>query len=167
MILREEEMKARFFILLVVTGVLGIGCAGGASRTAETAKTYYNQGADCLKQGKYDEAIGDFTRAIEIDSGLAEAYNNRGMAFVMKRDYDQGIRDFTKAIEIKPGLAEAYFNRGTAFTERYIFSEQSGYDARDWGSGHLDQAIRDFAKACELGFQEACKRKLLLNMKPL
>jgi tetratricopeptide (TPR) repeat protein len=166
MIWKEREMKAWFFMLLTVTGIFGIGCAGGTARTAEHAKTYYNRGTDYLKQGNYDLAIEELSQAIAIAPGLAEAYNNRGIAYEMKRDYDQAIRDFTKAIEIRPGIAAAYYNRGNASAERYIYSEQSGYDVRDWSRGDYDQAIRDYTKACDLGVQEACKRKQLPNLQP-
>jgi tetratricopeptide (TPR) repeat protein len=54
------------------------------------------------KKGEYDNAIADYTRAIEIDPNDAWAYCNRGGAYDEKGDYDKAIADYTQAIEIDP-----------------------------------------------------------------
>jgi len=40
---------------------------------------YYNRGVAYHKKGLFDEAIADYTRAIEINPEDAEAYHNRGV----------------------------------------------------------------------------------------
>ena len=86
------------------------------------------------KKARYERAIADFNKAIEINLDDADAYNNRGEAYRHKGDYDQAIADFDKAIELNPDLAKAYNNRGFAYA----------------GKGDNDRAIADFDKVIEL-----------------
>ena len=95
-------MKARFFMLLVVTGIFVLGCVG---KRLDLARDY-------------DQAIHDYNKVIEVNPRYAEAYNNRGIAYFYKGDYDQAIRDSTKAIEIGPRYAGAYYNRGAAYAKK-------------------------------------------------
>jgi tetratricopeptide (TPR) repeat protein len=80
-------------------------------------------------QARFDSAIKDLTKAIEINSEtlktnsiwqgenaevsfrVEEAYWLRGMAYLYKEDFDSAIKDCTKAIETNPKYADAYFLR--------------------------------------------------------
>ena len=105
------------------------------------AYAYLNRGRAYCKNGKFDEAISDFTKAIEIYPSLDAAYRERGIARRYRKDFDQAVADFTKIIESntkegsdKPIHAEAYLDRGIAYREK----------------GELDKAISDFNKALEI-----------------
>jgi tetratricopeptide (TPR) repeat protein len=87
----------------------------------------------------YDQAIEDYSKAIELNPQYADAYSNRGNAYYDKRNYDQAIEDYSKAIELNPQYAIAYYNRGNAY-----------YNKRNY-----DQAIEDYSKAIELNPQYA------------
>jgi len=93
-----------------------------------------NRGVDYLGKGDYDQAISEFTKAIEIDPSLPDAYSNRGDAYLHKANYDQAISDCTKAIAINPNFETAYLNRGVA----YFYQR------------NYDQAISDLSKAIEI-----------------
>ena len=99
----------------------------------------YFKGVTYGEKGQLDQAIADFTKAIEIDSKFAMPYGGRAYAFFLKAQYDQGIADCTKAIEIDPELAMAYINRGIAYADK----------------GQYGQAISDFSKAIELNPRDA------------
>jgi tetratricopeptide (TPR) repeat protein len=62
-----------------------------------------------------DEAIIEYSKAIEIHPGFAMAYRTRGLSYIKTRRIDLAIADLTKAIEISPGLASAYFFRGVSW----------------------------------------------------
>lgn len=93
----------------------------------------YNNRGTCYSQDKkrYDLAIADYTKAIEIKPDYAEALSNRGNAFKNKGEYDIAIFDFNRAVEINPNLSQVYNNRGTVYYER----------------GDSDAAIADYNKA--------------------
>jgi protein O-mannosyl-transferase len=95
---------------------------------------YFNRAISFAKENRNDEAIKDFTRALELKTDYAQAYNYRSMVYITKKRNDEAITDLNKAIGINPGYAEAYNNRG------YIFMNE----------GRNDDAIKDFNKAIEL-----------------
>ncbi|MEM0980786.1 MAG: tetratricopeptide repeat protein [Cyanobacteria bacterium P01_H01_bin.58] len=49
---------------------------------------------------EYEEAIADYTAAIELDENLAAAYGGRGWAYYLKGDLDAGVEDFWRAAQI-------------------------------------------------------------------
>jgi tetratricopeptide (TPR) repeat protein len=104
------------------------------SASAGTADEALNNGIEYGSQGKDDEAIAEFSKAIKINSNDAEAYNNRGVVYKNKSNLEQAILDYSKAIEINPNLIEAYNNRGNTYLMK----------------GNYDQAISDYSKAIEV-----------------
>ena len=95
---------------------------------------YNNRGIAYNEVGRYDLAIRDFDKAIELRPDYAKAYNNRGSAYDKKGDYDQAIQDYDKAIAFDPKDAHCHSNRGLAHVEK----------------GQLELAVRDFDKAIKL-----------------
>jgi len=77
---------------------------------------YLRRGVAYAAARKFEQAIADYTRAIEINSGNAFAYLNRGIAYsipglILTGAAARALSDFDKAIEIDPMFAEAYFRR--------------------------------------------------------
>ncbi|RPI71969.1 MAG: tetratricopeptide repeat protein, partial [Geobacteraceae bacterium] len=56
--------------------------------------------------GDVEPAIKDFTKAISIDSKLAEAYYGRGTAWLNKRDPQRALEDAKEALKLKPDIAK-------------------------------------------------------------
>ena len=74
-----------------------------------TGKTFDAQevmGALVDEIGDYNRAIDDYTKAISLDSHLAEAYYNRGLALIDSGKLAEGVSDLSKAGEL--GLYTAY-----------------------------------------------------------
>ena len=106
-------------------------------KSPQKARPYDSRGIAYAEKGNLDQAISDFTRAINIDPRGADAYNNRGGAYVRKGNLDQAISDCNKAIEINPKYADAYSNRGIVY---FIKKE-------------YDKSWKDVHKAEELGYK--------------
>ena len=104
-----------------------------------SARTVFNKGYWYAKEGKYDEAIAEFSKAIKIKPDLAAAYMNRGAAYQQKGNFYQAVLDFSDAIKIVPRYAKAYSWRG------YVYSRKENYDL----------AITDYNKAIELNPNDA------------
>ena len=61
----------------------------------------------------YEEAIQDFSKAIEFNPKYSNAFNNRGLAKSSIGKKLEAIEDFSKAIEFSPLNADFYMNRGS------------------------------------------------------
>jgi len=83
----------------------------------KNALVYYNRGLTYIGRGDFDQAISDYTKAIELDPNLAEAYVSRGIVHARKSNLDKAISDYTKAIEINREYAYAYVSRGLIRSE--------------------------------------------------
>ena len=97
----------------------------------ESFKLYNIIGATNKDQGKLDEAIESFNKALLLNPDYAEAHNNMGIVLQDQGKLEKAIGAYKKAVVIEPDFAEAYNNMGTALKEQ----------------GKLDKAIVSYSKA--------------------
>jgi serine/threonine protein kinase len=90
-----------------------------------------NRGITYGNLERYDDALADFNRAIELDPSSAMAYVNRGYAYAQLQRYDEALKDYTYAIQLDPTEAIFYFNRGKSYDKlrRYKKSIQDYSEA--------------------------------------
>jgi serine/threonine protein kinase/predicted negative regulator of RcsB-dependent stress response len=82
----------------------------------QDAQAYNRRGLAHVSTRNYEQAIIDYTRAIELDPYYAEAYNNRSTAHLLMGNNGQAVVDCSRAIELAPDFVAAYVNRGIAYT---------------------------------------------------
>jgi putative GTP pyrophosphokinase len=75
---------------------------------------YKHRGMAEFAQSRYDEAIADFTRALELERSYRIAYY-RGVVYSVLKRYAEAIDDFTLSLEISPFQAFCLFRRGQAY----------------------------------------------------
>jgi protein O-GlcNAc transferase len=102
-----------------------------AAKLISPAEGHFNLGTALAEQGKLDEAIAAYRRAIGIKPGYVEAYSNLGTVLAGQGKFDEAVTVYRRAIGIKPDYAEAYYNLGTALA----------------GQGKLDEAIATYRRA--------------------
>ena len=96
---------------------------------------YYSNRGDSKKQlGRYEEAIKDYDKAIELNPNDAYYYSNRGDSKKQLGRYEEAIKDYDKAIELDHNTAYYYNDRGNAKLEL----------------GRCVEAIEDYDKCIEL-----------------
>ena len=136
--MRNNLCKSMTVISIIFIPIL-FCCVSTQEKQSESrdATAYYNQGRAYGQKGQYDQAISDYSKAIEIDPKFATAYNNRGIAYRQKGQYDQAISDYNKALEINSTDAWAYSSRGVAY-----------YSKKEY-----DKSWEDIKKAQNLGYQ--------------
>jgi tetratricopeptide (TPR) repeat protein len=83
--------------------------------TSQEPSFYANRGATYLKQGQYQQAISDYSRAIELDPKNAVTYSNRGGGYFELGKYQEAVADHTKAIELDPNQGGYYTSRGNSY----------------------------------------------------
>ena len=65
-----------------------------------TATQYFEQGIALTRNGQYEQAIQDLTKAIEIDPIYPQSYYLRGTAYMGINEYDMAIADLDKAVAL-------------------------------------------------------------------
>jgi len=98
---------------------------------------YEKEGLELFRDKKFEEAIFNYNKAIEIFPNFIEALLNRGLAYLEKGESDKAIADFNKAIEVGSGysgICDIYAGRGYAFANK----------------GEFDKAMADFTKLIEI-----------------
>ncbi len=66
------------------------------------------RGLIAFREGKLDEAIADFTQAIELYPQFSDAFLNRATVHVQKREYEQALKDYSSAQRFNPANVEAF-----------------------------------------------------------
>jgi len=102
---------------------------------------YKQSGNQNLNKDNFDQAIADFTKAINLNPNDAESYLCRGIAYygigVIRDDpssLDRAIEDLDHALKLNPDYEPVYTSRGGV----YLFKNE------------CDKALEDFNRAIQL-----------------
>jgi len=95
---------------------------------------HYNLGLALDHEGRVEEAIAQFQKALEINANSAEAHHNLGAALFRKGKVDEAIVHYQEALRIKPDDAKAHYNLGIALGQQ----------------GRVDEAITHYREALEI-----------------
>jgi tetratricopeptide (TPR) repeat protein len=82
------------------------------------AAQHGNKGNELAQQGKYDEAIQEFTLAIKDNVKDPRFYLDRGRVYRVAKKYPEALADFNKAIEMAPESDVGYYERGKTELEQ-------------------------------------------------
>ncbi len=109
----------------------------------QTADQYFNKGYDHALEGKFNEAVAQYSKALELNPNYANAYYNRGWVYYQLTNYTDCVRDMSKVIAYDDTFQPAYMMRGTAYYSLQFYQK----------------AFADYQKAVELN----PKDKISLN----
>ena len=138
--------------------------------TSVEARTEANclLGNSLLAQGRVDEAIIQYQRALALWPESADALGGLGSALFQKGQMDEAIIQFQKALEIKPDFAGVHNNLGYCFLRIRRFDEAivqyqealalqpNSADAYEhlgdalFRKGNMNEAIVQYQKALEI-----------------
>ena len=97
----------------------------------QRAETYNLQGETNLSKNFYNNAIKDFSRALEINPDYVDALINRGSAYAELGRFNDALMDFNHALKFEKRDAELFNKRGEIYLQNKMYNE----------------AIKDFASA--------------------
>lgn len=97
------------------------------------AEEHYRQAQFLHARGEHDQALKEYTKALQLDPDCLAAYLERGRIYRTHGRFKRAIADFTAALAIDDGNAEAYLRRGNAYA----------------GKGEYESAIADYNAALE------------------
>ena len=117
---------------------LGKGSTDPTGQTAipTEAKLNMQQGMNYLRSKDYDNAIKEFTVAIQKHPAYDVAYSNRAVAYMQQKKFNKALDDLKKAEEINPRNPTVHYN----FVALYSLQNQ------------LDRSLDSLDRCLELGF---------------
>jgi tetratricopeptide (TPR) repeat protein len=83
----------------------------------------FDSALDLERQGRHDDAVAEWKKALEIDGENAKARTNFGIALWSAGASGEAVAQMRKAVEINPALLEAHNNLGAALTQLGKFDE--------------------------------------------
>jgi tetratricopeptide (TPR) repeat protein len=105
-----------------------------SKKSPNKVRPHYNLGEAYAEEGKLDDAIVEYKKAIAVDPNHKRIYDvhyDLGNAYGKKGRLDDAISEYKKALDINPNYAKAYNNLGYAYVRK----------------GKLDNAISEYKKA--------------------
>ena len=78
----------------------------------------YDRGIVYYKKGCYDQAIENFSAALEIEPYYLLALSSRGDAYAKKGEYDRAVADWTAVLEIEPNDLYALYSRAETYYKK-------------------------------------------------
>ncbi|XP_052752271.1 small glutamine-rich tetratricopeptide repeat-containing protein alpha-like [Galleria mellonella] len=92
------------------------------------------KGNECVKEGKFIEAVLHYTHAIKMDPSNYVLYSNRSFAFLKLDQHYLSLQDANETVRIQPQWAKGYFRRAEV----------------EAASGLYDEAIISYTRALQL-----------------
>jgi tetratricopeptide (TPR) repeat protein len=84
-----------------------VGRQDAGLRNRQPATHYLKSGNNLYARGDWSGAWGDYSRAIEIDPGLAAAYANRGLVHLIQGKRADAEKDFVQCLKLDNRLRPA------------------------------------------------------------
>ena len=103
--------------------------------TPASADDHYYRGIDFFGEGKLDEAIAEYRRALEIDPKFADALHGLAQAYHAKQDFDRTIETAQKIVVLDPEDILAWTAISRAYQRKGMIpqAEEAGHKARVLG----------------------------------
>jgi tetratricopeptide (TPR) repeat protein len=137
-------MRSYLKVQLVI--VCFLMAAGAATAHAQSIKDLFEQAAQAFYDGKYELAIADYEKIVEMDPNFAPAYNALGLALkIQGAKTEEAAYYFKKALEIDPKFVSSYDNLGKLY----------------YSEGNMDEAESYFGKGLEI---DPGNESMLLSM---
>jgi CHAT domain-containing protein/tetratricopeptide (TPR) repeat protein len=117
----DENLRGRLELLvklrwgdlsLVAEEILGTAKTTVQGFSSDDAKEWFDRGNSLFEEGRYEEAIESYDRAISIKHDYYEAWYSRGISLDNLGRYEEAIESYDRAISFKHDLHEAWDNRG-------------------------------------------------------
>lgn len=102
-------------------------------------KEYLDNGIFNINSGKFQEAIENINKSLELKKDWEIPYFYRAVANQALENFDEAMLDYTKAIQLNERMTDAYYNRA-----RIILSR------KDIKNPNIENAVKDLEKALEL-----------------
>jgi tetratricopeptide (TPR) repeat protein len=107
-----------------------------------TAEDHYYAGIDLFGEGKIEQAIAEYNRALELDPKFSDALHGLAQAYHAREDFDRTIEAARRILELHPEDILAWTTISRAYQRKGMVpeAEEAGNKARILG---WKQQLRD------------------------
>ncbi|MFZ5940992.1 MAG: tetratricopeptide repeat protein [Bacteroidota bacterium] len=137
--------------------------------SGQTAKQYMKAGDDFMEVRNYQDAIAQYTKAIELDPSNYKGYVQRALAYEKTKNFHDAAADFDRAVVFRGNDAELLFQAGNAYyqNKEYAIAVDRLSKANDAKANYLDAyQVRSMANLALERYNDAledCKKALRLK----
>jgi len=130
-------------------------CEKLIKRYPNNSKAYFFRGKTYIWEENPQQAMRDFSKAIELDPRNPETYKFRGLVFNIIGNYEMAIQDYDRAIEMKPSEADLYYLRGSAYLDKVLIMQDGKPHFHQKDKEQVKQGFNDIMIAARLGDKNA------------
>jgi tetratricopeptide (TPR) repeat protein len=107
--------------LIVILSVFTASALTAAALTE--AEELNEQGLDCFYEGKYDEALECFEKALELNPEYAAAWDGKGRTLNYQQRYNEAMWCYDKALEYDPDMADVWVHKSSVRNAQGYYEE--------------------------------------------
>jgi len=117
----QDHYKKALTALLVLVGVAALIFYWRVGSETNPGDYQIKKGNYRLEDGQYDEAVKEFSLALEKDPDHIYAHLGLAITYMQMERYEEAEAEFNTTIELAPEMAVAYADRGILYdrTEQY------------------------------------------------
>ncbi|MBD2134626.1 MULTISPECIES: serine/threonine-protein kinase [unclassified Sphaerospermopsis] len=125
----KPQPSKKFLLFKLVSGIFLLSLGGIASIyifnkiNTHNAVDLYNQGNTLLQLQRYEDALANYEKAVNIKPDYFPGWYGQGKALFELKKYQQAIKAYDKAIQIQPDYLEAWIGRGFALSSLQRYTE--------------------------------------------
>jgi len=100
------------------------------------------------KMKRYNKALNDFKKVIQLNPSFAEVYNHRGILNFSIGNYQLALVDYSRAVSLNNDYAKAYYNRALV---KLVMGDEDGAKedlimAKKLNFDKADEIIKEYIK---------------------
>ncbi len=104
-------MRKRYIVSIVMAALL-VGFAGCTRNPDAAKRKYVESGMKYMEQKKYDSAVIEFKKALQIDPRYSEAHYELGQAERAQQHWAAAFKEFSMALDQDPNNTKAHLAVG-------------------------------------------------------
>lgn len=162
---RHVPLSLLFSLLLFSA----ISCKAQKGGNPKAAKEHYQKGEFFLSDKKYDLAIIEYKKCVELDKNMTYAYYALGDCYAAMKDVENGKKYYELFLQQKPGNTEVLFALGLMMKDNMHYEEAAPYFekflANETGNENLIMKARKYERDCKFA-AEAIKHPVEFTAQP-